>query len=96
MNAYMILASSDLYTETYDIYIDTVEAWTANEAIKKFFIDNFAFDNMGTIRGAVLCTALTQFKAVPILIDTSSREDAQLLIYNFYNLSRKEDTIKHV
>ena len=83
MNQYQILACSDLYTETFDIYVDTVEAWTANDAIKKFFTDNFEFSQIGTVRGSVLSTAHAMFCAFPILIDTFPRKDAQYLIFNF-------------
>lgn len=83
MNQYMILACSDYCQQCFDIYIDTIEAMTAPQAIEKFFRENFAFKEMGTIHGSVLCTALTMFKAVPILIDTSPRKDAQYLIYHF-------------
>ncbi len=86
----MILACSDLATETYDIYIDTVEAWTANEAIKKFFIDNFSFKEMGTIRGSRVCTSKTIFKAFPILIDTSPRDDVQYILYDIHLQERRK------
>lgn len=85
MNQYQILACSDLCNNVFDIYIDTVEAWTSNLAIEKFFKQNFSFKEMGTIRGSCLCTSTAIFKAVPILIDTSSREDVQYYICNFKN-----------
>ena len=83
MNCYMILACSDYYQQVFDIYIDTVEAWSAPQAIQKFFKDNFAFKEMGTINGSVLVTKFARFKAVPTLIDTSAKADAQYLIYHF-------------
>ena len=83
MNHYMILACSDYFQKVFDIYIDTVEARTAAEAIQQFFKDNFPFKETGTIRGSILCTATAHFKAVPTLIDTSAKADAQYLIYHF-------------
>lgn len=93
MNQYAILACSDLTTETFDIYIDTVEAWTANEAIKKFFTENFSFKQMGSIRGCKLCTSQTIFRAFPILIDTSPRNDVQYILHDIHLRERRKPNV---
>lgn len=79
----MILACSDYFQQVFDIYIDTVEAWSAQQAIEQFFKDNFPFKEMGTIHGSLLCTATAHFKAVPTLFDTTAKAANQYLIYQF-------------
>lgn len=74
MNTYIILAASDVVHKIFDIYIDTVEAWTAFEAIEKF--RNLHFGLMSkdcTTNGGMLQTRQTLFKAFPIVLDTDNR-----------------------
>ena len=89
MNQYMILASSENLTEVYDVYIDTIEAHTAHEAITKFFKKYFSFDKMGTVRGSRLCTYYASFKALPILIDTAPRSDIQYYLHDIHLQERR-------
>ena len=93
MNQYAILACSDLASEIFDIYIETVEAWTSNEAIQKFFADNFSFKEMGTVRGSKLCTSVTIFQAFPILIDTSPRDDVQYILHDIHLKERRKPNV---
>ena len=74
MNTYVILAASDAAHNIFDIYIDTIEAWTAFEAMEKFRNQYFSLTDTSNVQfGGMLQTKTTLFKAFPIVLDTDNR-----------------------
>ena len=84
MNTYVILACSDPAFQIYDIFIDTVEAWTAPDAMRLWAERTFAFKQMYQLHGSWLCKCLgglTEFRAYPLMIDKDNPKQYLYLPY---------------
>lgn len=99
MNVYNILATFDYVDFLYDIYVDTIEAWTAEEALALFCEKTFDFKQMYFISGNHAYSVLQKcyFKAFPMLIDKENPQRFLCLPYrprkeNFITTERKKNT----
>ncbi len=95
MNRYDILQASDVMHNVFDIYIDTVDAWTAKEAITEFRDKYFGFMKYG-VYGSRLHTDTQLFQAFPTRLDTDHPqryiyllEDAEPFDSDKYNLKER-------
>lgn len=95
MNRYDILLASDVAHEIFDIYIDTVDAWTAKDAITEFRNKHFGLMKY-RVYGSRLYTDAQLFQAFPTRLDTEHPqryiyllEDAQPFDSDKYNLKER-------
>lgn len=98
VNRYDIIMASDVAHEIFDIYIDTIDAWTAKDAITEFCNKHFAFEKY-RVYGGRLFTETYLFQAFPTRLDTDHPssyifllEDAKPLktLQNFTNFERRK------
>lgn len=97
MNTYYILAAQDALDTIYDIYIDTVEAWSAHDALKAWCEKTFAFKEMyylGYNHAVSRINPCACYRAFPVMLDKTNPQRFFCLSYiphqnEFYN-TRKE------